>query len=163
MVLLYFVSTFNEVTKKQLLLLRMDNTLDCLAESRWLKGNYWQLEVYTGEEEKTLFFLLDWSNSMLSCLGCETPRFLLSLHGERITDVLRKEMFSVSRWCDHVWKNIWRSFAYLKDMFNRFRIANFKLNPKKYYFFRSEMKYFGHIITPYGIHTDPDKWILLLI
>jgi hypothetical protein len=42
-------------------------------------------------------------------------------------------------------------------VFQRFREARLKLNPEKCQLFRREVRYLGHIVSPKGISTDPEK------
>lgn len=45
----------------------------------------------------------------------------------------------------------------LKLVFRRLRDAGLKLNPEKCHFFKTELKYLGHVVNQQGISTDPDK------
>jgi hypothetical protein len=42
-------------------------------------------------------------------------------------------------------------------VFERFREARLKLNPRKYQLLQKEVKYLGHIVSPEEIPTDPEK------
>ena len=42
-------------------------------------------------------------------------------------------------------------------MFQRLQEAHLKLNPEKRQLFRKEVRYLGHIISPSGVTTDPEK------
>jgi hypothetical protein len=45
----------------------------------------------------------------------------------------------------------------LRKVFERFRDARLKLNPGKCHLLQREVKYLGHIVSPEGISTDPEK------
>lgn len=45
----------------------------------------------------------------------------------------------------------------LRDVFERLRMAQLKLNPEKCHFCRRELKYLGHVVSSNGIKTDPEK------
>jgi hypothetical protein len=45
----------------------------------------------------------------------------------------------------------------LRKVFQRFREARLKLNPAKCQLFRKEVRYLGHIVSPEGVTTDPEK------
>jgi hypothetical protein len=45
----------------------------------------------------------------------------------------------------------------LRKMYQRFRDASLKLNPEKCHPFQKELRYVGHIVSPEGIPTDPEK------
>src|SRR5439155_22527873 len=47
--------------------------------------------------------------------------------------------------------------VYLQEVFERLRNAGLKVKRKKYYFFKKELAFLGHIISEKGIHPDPDK------
>ena len=47
--------------------------------------------------------------------------------------------------------------ALLREVFRRLRAANLQVNPEKCQFCRKSLKYLGHVVTPDGICTDPDK------
>jgi hypothetical protein len=45
----------------------------------------------------------------------------------------------------------------LKKLFERLREARIKLNPDKFHLLQKEVRYLGHIVSPEGISTDPEK------
>lgn len=45
----------------------------------------------------------------------------------------------------------------LREVFRRIRAANLTLNAEKCQFGRRSLKYLGHVVTPSGITTDPEK------
>jgi len=45
----------------------------------------------------------------------------------------------------------------LRKVFQRLRKAHLKLNPVKGQLFRKEVRYLGHIVSPSGVTTDPEK------
>jgi hypothetical protein len=44
-----------------------------------------------------------------------------------------------------------------RKVFQRFREACLKLNPEKCQLFQKDVRYLGHIVSPEGISTDPEK------
>jgi hypothetical protein len=42
-------------------------------------------------------------------------------------------------------------------VFQRFRKTRLKLTPEKFQPFRREVRYLGHIVSPEGISTNPEK------
>ncbi|CAC5424757.1 Retrovirus-related Pol polyprotein from transposon 297,Retrovirus-related Pol polyprotein from transposon 17.6 [Mytilus coruscus] len=44
----------------------------------------------------------------------------------------------------------------LKEVFQRLKAANLKLNPKKCNFLKTEVKFLGHIVSESGVATDPN-------
>ena len=47
--------------------------------------------------------------------------------------------------------------AHLRVVFQCFRKASLKFNPKKCFLFQIQVKYLGHVVSQGGISTDPDK------
>ena len=45
----------------------------------------------------------------------------------------------------------------LRKVFQRLREAHLKLNPEKCQLFQKEVRYLGHIVSPSGVTTDPEK------
>ena len=45
----------------------------------------------------------------------------------------------------------------LRELLERFRSANLKINPTKCEFFRTRVPFLGHIISKNGLEADPDK------
>lgn len=37
------------------------------------------------------------------------------------------------------------------------RLKKLKLSPEKWHFFKTSVKYLGHVVDAQGVHTDPDK------
>lgn len=50
----------------------------------------------------------------------------------------------------------------LQEVFRRLRQANLKINPDKCQFGRRTLTYLGHVVTPTGIQTDPEKVTAIL-
>jgi len=44
-----------------------------------------------------------------------------------------------------------------RKVLQRLREAHLKLNPEKSQLFRKEVRYLGHIVSPEGVTTDPEK------
>jgi hypothetical protein len=45
----------------------------------------------------------------------------------------------------------------LRKVFQRLRGAYLKMNPEKCRLFHKEVRYLGHIVSPQGVTTDPEK------
>merc|ERR1712122_3050 len=45
----------------------------------------------------------------------------------------------------------------LREIFQRFRDANLKVNPDKCNFFRNQVQFLGHIVSKDGVQADPEK------
>jgi len=46
---------------------------------------------------------------------------------------------------------------HLTEVFERLRRAKLRINPDKCRFAADQLRYLGHMVTPEGIHTDPEK------
>ncbi|GBN05495.1 Retrovirus-related Pol polyprotein from transposon 297 [Araneus ventricosus] len=77
----------------------------------------------------------------------------------RIDDTL--DALNGSQWFSTLDLKIGRTFQEhlnnIRKVFQRLQKANLKLSPKKCRFFRKEVSYLGHIISAYGVKTDPEK------
>ena len=45
----------------------------------------------------------------------------------------------------------------LKQVFDRFRAAGLKLSPKKCTIFQKSVTFLDHVVSEFGISTDPEK------
>ena len=45
----------------------------------------------------------------------------------------------------------------LQQVFQRFRVANIKINPTKSAFFETKVQFLGHVISKNGLEADPEK------
>ena len=143
---------------------RIDDTLDMLAGSKYFthldfKSGYWQIEVAPEDREKTAFVcssgLYQWKTmpfGLTSAPGTFQRCMSIILSGLQwktclvyLDDVL---IFS-SNFNEHL--------DHIREIFQRLRIANLKLNPKKCSFCKPEVTYLGHVVSRNGIKPDPSK------
>ena len=45
----------------------------------------------------------------------------------------------------------------LEEVFERLEQAELRLKASKYFLFRKEVEFLGHLVTPHGVQTDPAK------
>ena len=153
----------NTVTRKDAYPMpRVDDTLDTLAGAKWfstldLISGYWQVEVNPKDREKTAF--------------C-TPKGLFEF--KVMPFGLCNAPATFQRLMDMVLAGVqWTScLVYIDDVvilgktfkeLSTFRIwwqcssSSLRLKPKKCNFCSAEVDFLGHIVSAYGVRTDPSK------
>lgn len=144
---------------------RINHILEKLREARYistidLKNGYWQIPVEPNSRKYTAFTvpgrgLFQW-RVMPFGLHSAPATFQRALD-----NVIGQEMEpNVFAYLDDivvVSRTIEDHKRHLANVFNRLRQANLRINQDKCQFFKRELRYLGHLITPAGIRTDPDK------
>ena len=155
----------NEVTRKDAYPLpRIDMTLDALHVSQWfstleLVSGYWQVEVEEADREKTAFCTTEglYQFRVMPFGLCNTPATFQRLMDLVLTGlqwaqclVYLDNVIILGRLFEGHMQN-------LAAVFERLRGAGLRLKPSKCTFFKSQVQYFGHIISHDGVATDPEK------
>ncbi len=144
----------------------INDALDSLGSSRPeyfstldLASGYWQIDLEESSKPLTAFVTQD---------GLfEFNKMAFGLHNAPAT--FQRAMLEVLRGLN--WKTVLcylddiiifsRTFSehlcHLRQVFERFREAGLKLQPKKCTFGQKEVKYLGHIVNKDGVATDPEK------
>ena len=156
----------NKRTKKDAYALpRIEELLDSMAGNRYftvidMKSGYHQVEILEPHKERTAFTvgplgLYEFNRMPFGLTGAPATyqRMMQDVLGELhmkiccifIDDII---IFS-STFEEHL--------SRLKEVFDRIREANLKLSPEKCSFFKTKVKYVGHIISEQGVETDPEK------
>ncbi len=144
---------------------RIDSTLDALSGSKWfstldLKSGYWQVKVATEDRPKTAFPIPGgglWQFVTMPFGLCTAPATFEKLMEKVLSKLTWKicliyldDIIVFSKTFDEHVEN-------LRQVFERLRNANLKMNPKKCALFRKTVSFLGHIVSENGIATDPDK------
>jgi hypothetical protein len=138
--------------------------LDTLAGAKWfstldLKSGYWQVDLHPDDKEKTAFSTGQglWQFTVMPFGLCNTPAtferlmktVLRGLTGESCLVYLDDVIVIGRTFQEHLLN--------LQKVFQWFREAHLKLNLEKCQLFQKEVRYLGHIVSPEGITTDPEK------
>ena len=144
---------------------RIDDTIDSLSGSKFfstvdLKSGYYQIPVAKEDRPKTAFSFPGgglWQFKRMPMGLCNSaPVFeqlmetVLSGLTWKICLVYLDDIIVFSKSFEEHMKN-------LKEVFQRLKAANLKLNPKKCNFLKKEVKFLGHIVSESGVATDPNK------
>jgi hypothetical protein len=155
----------NDVTKKDCFPLpRIDDTIYTLAGANWfstldLKSGYWQVDIHPDDKEKTAFSTGQglWEFTVMPFGLCNAPATFERLM-ETVLRGLTYDSYLV--YLDDViviGRSFHENLTNLRKVFQRFREVRLKINPEKCHLFQKEVLYLGHIISPEGITTEPEK------
>ena len=143
---------------------RTDETLDSLTGSKWfstldLCSGYWLVELDEDAKQKSAFVvrggLYQWTVMPFGL--CNAPSTFERLM-ERIMTGLQWEVLLIYLADIIVFgKTVEEEIQRLRLVFQRLRMANLKLKPKKCALFQRKVLYLGHIVSEDGISTDPEK------
>ena len=144
---------------------RVHEALDCLSGCKWfssldLKNGYWQVELHPADRHKSAFSLgplgfYEWTRMPfgLAAAPASFQQMIETVIGSlNLTECLLylDDIIVFSRtFSEHVQR--------LSNVFKKLQEAGLKLNPSKCSFFKTRVKYLGHIISDQGIETCPDK------
>lgn len=155
----------NSVTKKDSYPIpRIDDMLDRLSGNSWfssldLKSGYWQVKMHPEDKEKTAFSIRNglWQFTVMPFGLCNAPATF-----ERLMEkILHKLLFEICLvYLDDIiifGKSFEEMLKRLKQVFLCLRSSNLKVNPKKCFFFKKEIKYLGYLVSEKGIATDQEK------
>lgn len=144
---------------------RIDESLDCLAGSKWfskldLRSGYWQVELEEHDKAKTAFSL-----GPLGFYECNRMPFGLTNAPATFQRLMERCMGDLNfRECliylDDIliFSNSFQEHKQrLEAVFQRLKDNNLKLKPSKCHFFKEKVKYLGHVVSINGVETDPDK------
>lgn len=148
---------------------RVEESLDalgqaCLFSSLDLTSGYFQVAVEEEDQEKTAvttpFGLFQWTRMPFGL--CNAPatfqRLMESVLGDLAFDVLLVYLDDILVFS----KDFHSHLEKLDLVFRRLRDHGLKLNPKKCFLLRPEVKFLGHVVSAAGIQVDMEKVSVLL-
>lgn len=144
---------------------RINTILDRLRNTRYissidLENGYWQVPMASDSKQYTAFTvsgkgLFQWK-VMPFGLTSAPATFQRTL--DRVIGAeMEPHAFAYLDDIVVLGKTLEDHMQNLKEVFRRLRAANLKINENKCSFFKSEIRYLGHLVTRDGIHTDPEK------
>ena len=144
---------------------RIDDTMDTLIGAKYfskldLRSGYWQVEMEEQDKHKTAF-----SIGSLGFFECNRMAFGLTNAPATFQRLMERCMGEL---------NLKECLIFLDDIlifsvtfeehikridavFSRLYEHGLKLKPSKCEFFKSSVKYLGHVVSENGVETDPDK------
>lgn len=155
----------NRTIKDAYALPRLEETLDCLAGSKYftvldMRSGYHQVEVADEHKCRTAFSVgslgLYEYNRMPFGLS-NAPATYQRLMEDCFRPLINKEcvifLDDILVFSDTFEEHLNR----LQHVFQCIKDGGMKLSPKKCHFCRPKVKYLGHIVSAQGVETDPDK------
>ena len=143
----------------------IDDTIDTLIGSKYflkldLRSGYWQVEVKEEDKYKTAFTV-----GNIGFFECNRMAFGLTNAPATFQRLMERCMGEL---------NLKECLIFLDDIlifsetfeehlerinavFTRLQQSGLKLKPSKCEFFKTNVKYLGHVVSQTGIETDPDK------
>lgn len=156
----------NEASEKDAYPLpRIDAILDKLREAKYistldLKSGYWQVPLKPESRPVTAFtvpgkglFQFRVMPFGLHSAGATFQRLVDRIIGPE----LEPRVFAYLDDLVVIGKTFEEHLELLKEVFQRLRTANLRLNIEKCHFCKKELRYLGHLINEDGIQTDPEK------
>ncbi|MCG8078888.1 MAG: DDE-type integrase/transposase/recombinase, partial [Candidatus Thiodiazotropha taylori] len=144
---------------------RIDDTIDTLMGAKFfskldLRSGYWQVEMEEDDKKKTSF-----SEGSLGVFECNRMAFGLTNAPATFQRLMERCMGELNLkecliflddiliFSDTFEEHIKR----IQAVFSRLHEHGLKLKPSKCEFFKTSVKYLGHVVTENGVETDPDK------
>ena len=155
----------NAVTRKDAYPLpRIDDTLDTLSGSQWfstldLLSGYWQVKVAEEDQQKTAFTTHDglFEFKVMPFGLCNAPATFQRVMDLVLAGVQWSQCLVYLDDIIVIGRNFDEHIQNLSTVLQRLREANLRIKPSKCNFCREQVTYLGHIVSKFGVATDPEK------
>ncbi|MCG8044919.1 MAG: RNase H-like domain-containing protein [Candidatus Thiodiazotropha endolucinida] len=144
---------------------RIDDTIDTLMGAKYftkldLRSGYWQVEMEEADKPKTAFTV-----GNLGFYECNRMAFGLTNAPATFQRLMERCMGELNLkecliFLDDILvysQNFQEHLERLEAVFSRLKQHGLKLKPSKCEFFKTKVKYLGHVVSESGVQTDPDK------
>ena len=144
---------------------RIDDTIDTLVGAKYftkldLRSGYWQVEMEESDKAKTAF-----SVGNLGFYECNRMAFGLTNAPATFQRLMERCVGEMNLkecliFLDDILvfsQNFEEHLERLEAVFSRLKEHGLKLKPSKCEFFKTKVKYLGHVVSQDGVETDPDK------
>lgn len=142
----------------------IEETFSALSGARWfsvmdLKSGYYQVEVAEEDKHKTAFVcpLGFFEFNRLPQGVTNAPSTFQRLMEKCVGDLHLNEVLVFLDDLIVFSKTLEEHEARLIKVLTRLKECGLKLSPDKCHFFKSSVKYLGHVVDSDGVHTDPEK------
>ena len=142
---------------------RVDESIDALAGAKYfsvldLKSGFWQCQLDEASKEKTAFpthrGLFEYN--VLPMGLCNSPAVFSRLMNDVLAGLTWNACLVYLDDTIVIGRHFQEHLENLRLVLDRFRRANLQINPKKCHFLKKQVRYLGHVVTPGGVHTDPE-------
>lgn len=142
----------------------IEETFSALSGAKWfsvmdLKSGYYQVEMAEEDKHKTAFIcpLGFWEFNRMPQGITNAPSTFQRLMEKCVGDLHLNEVLVFLDDLIVFSETLEEHEARLMRVLQRLKDFGLKLSPEKCHFFKSSVKYLGHVVDAQGVHTDPDK------
>lgn len=146
----------------------IEETFSALSGAKWfsvmdLKSGYYQVEMAEEDKHKTAFIcpLGFWEFNRMPQGITNAPSTFQRLMERCVGDLHLNEVLVFLDDLIVFSETLEEHEARLMRVLQRLKDYGLKLSPEKCHFFKSSVKYLGHVVDAQGVHTDPDKTSVL--
>ena len=143
---------------------RVDDTLDMLSQTQYfstldLAARYWQVRMDKDFQEKTAFSTCSghYEFRVMPFGFCNGPFTFQRLMESVLMGLSRSRCMVYLDDVMVIGRNFTEHLENLREVFGRFRQANLKLKPEKFFLASSEVLYLGYVVSTEGISADVQK------